>query len=139
MREEGLSATGAAGNSVLKRILIADDEEGIRFVLKRFLEDAGIFHVETARSGYEAGVKARSFRPDLPLLDHVLGDVTSREVAESLLSDGALGNLKIIVMSGYLAEDELDAILETGVEGFIRKPFDLKDVKRRIIDVLGMA
>jgi len=139
MGKDDPSPRATTGSRRPKRILIADDEKGIRFVLRRFLEDTGIFEVETARSGYEAGVKAQAFRPHLLILDHILGDVTSREVVRSLLADDTLGDLKIIVMSGYLTEDEVDAILETGVAGFIRKPFDLKEVKQRILEVLGMS
>lgn len=122
-----------------KRILIADDEDGILHVLKKFLDDIGIFDVETARSGYEAGVKTVSFKPHVLILDHLLGDTTSREVTRALRDNPDLEGLKILVMSGYLSEDEVDEMLRDGVEDFVRKPFDLKDVKQRVFKLLDLA
>ncbi len=122
-----------------RRILVADDEEGILFVLKKYLDDVGIFEVATASSGYEAGIKTISFKPHLLILDHMLGDTTSREVSKSLRENPELGSMKIIVMSGYLSDEEVEEILEGGVEVFIRKPFDLADVKQRIFELLELV
>jgi len=120
-----------------KRILIADDEEGILFVLERFLSDIGIFDVAIARSDYEALVKTVSFRPHILLLDDLLGDTTGIEVAQSLRSNPELKNLKIIGIGGYLKDEEVDYMLKSGaVEDFIRKPFDLKEVKTKIFELL---
>jgi len=122
-----------------RRILVADDEEGILFVLKKFLDDVGIFEVATASSGYEAGIKTISFKPHLLILDHMLGDTTSREVSRSLRDNPELSAMKIIVMSGYLSDEEVEEILANGVEAFIRKPFDLADVKQRIFELLELV
>jgi excisionase family DNA binding protein len=121
-----------------KRILIADDEEGILYVLKKFLSDIGIFDVETALSGYEAGVKTISFRPHVLVLDHLLGDTTSREVSKSLRANPDFKELKIIVMSGYLTDDEVEEMLHDGVQEFIRKPFDLQEVKQKVFRLLDL-
>ena len=98
-----------------------------------------VLSVETAISGYEAGVKTVSFRPHVLILDHLLGDTTSREVSRSLRANEELQDLKIIVMSGYLTDDEVDGMLMNGVQDFIRKPFDLKEVKEKIFKVLNLA
>ncbi len=122
-----------------RRILIADDEEGILYVLERFLNDVGIFDVETASSGYEAGVKTISFRPHVLILDHLLGDTTGRDISKSLRANPDFKDMKIIVMSGYLTDEEVDEMLSNGVQEFIRKPFDLKLVKDKILKVLELA
>jgi len=122
-----------------RRILIADDEEGILFVLERFLSDIGIFDVDTARSGYEAGIKTVSFRPHILVLDHLLGDTDSREVSRSLRANPELKDLKIIVMSGYLTDEEVDQMLKNGVEEVVRKPFDLQEVKNKIFRLLDLV
>lgn len=122
-----------------KRILVADDEKGILFVFQKFLDDVGIFEVETASSGYEAGIKTISFRPHLLILDHMLGDTTSREVSSSLRQNPELSAMKIIVMSGYLSDDDVEEILANGVDAFIRKPFDLAQVKQKIFELLELV
>jgi len=122
-----------------KRILIADDEEGILFVLERFLGDFGIFDVATARSGREAVSKTVSFRPHVLIVDDLLGDTTCSRVVRSLRSNPELKNLKIIGMGGYLNDEEVDHLLKSGlVEDFLRKPFDLKEAKTKVFKLLEL-
>lgn len=122
-----------------KRILIADDEEGILFVLKRFFEEVGIFDLETASSGLETGMKLTSFRPHLLILDHLLGDTTSREVVRNVKNDPNLNGLKIIIMSGYVDEEEVEQMLKEGIDDFIAKPFYLDDVKAKVFRLLELV
>ena len=124
---------------VRRRILIADDEEGIRFMLNRFFKDIGLFEVETASSGLETGMKLASFQPHLLILDHLLGDTTSKEVVRNVQSDPNLQNLKIVIISGYLREEEVEKMLQEGIHGFIQKPFDLDEVKTKVFHLLELA
>jgi CheY-like chemotaxis protein len=116
-----------------KRILIADDEEGIRFVLGQFLGRLEFLEIDTASSGLETGMKLSSFSPHLMILDHLLGDTTSKEVLLSARNDPAMRDLKIIVMSGYMTEEEVDRMIAEGVSDFIRKPFALEEVKAKVL------
>lgn len=122
-----------------KRILIADDEEGIIFVLKRFFEEIGIFDLATASSGLETGMKLTSFRPHLLILDHLLGDTTSREVLRNVKNEPSLNGIKIIIMSGYVDDDEVEKMMQDGIHDFIRKPFYLEDVKSKVFSLLELA
>lgn len=122
-----------------KRILVADDEEGIITVLQKFLGDIGIFDLATATSGLEAGMKLTEFTPHLLLLDHLLGDTTSREVVRSVKGNPNLGHLKIIIMSGYVSDEEVEEMLKEGIHDFIRKPFDLNEVKAKVFRLLELA
>ncbi|MBU0755806.1 MAG: response regulator [Planctomycetes bacterium] len=122
-----------------RRILVADDEDGILFVLKKFLGDIGIFDIETASSGLETGMKLTSFRPHLLLLDHLLGDTTSNEVVRNVSQNPDLNSLKIIIMSGYVSDDEVAVMLQEGIDDFIRKPFDLEEVKTKVFQLLELA
>jgi excisionase family DNA binding protein len=122
-----------------KRILVADDEEGIITVLKKFLGDIGIFDLATATSGLEAGMKLTEFTPHLLLLDHLLGDTTSREVVRNVKENPSLGHLKIIIMSGYVSDEEVEEMLKEGIHDFIRKPFDLMEVKAKVFKLLDLA
>ena len=122
-----------------RRILIADDEEGIIFVLKKFIDEIGLFKLETASSGLEAGIKLASFRPHLLILDHLLGDTTSREVMRNVKNDPELKDLKIIIMSGYVTDEEVEQMMRDGIHDFIRKPFDLEEVKAKVFHLLELT
>ena len=124
---------------VRRRILIADDEEGIRFMLVSCFKDIGLFDVETAASGLETGMKLASFKPHLLILDHLLGDTTSREVVRNVRDDPDLANLKIIIISGYLKDEEVEEMLKEGIHDYIQKPFDLDEVKAKVFRLLELA
>ena len=125
--------------NVKRRILIADDEEGILFVLTKFFEEIGLFDIETASSGLETGMKLSSFRPNLLILDHLLGDTTSKEVMRNIKGEPSLNRMKIIIMSGYITDEEVEQMLVDGIHDFIRKPFDLDDVKAKVFHHLELA
>jgi len=122
-----------------RRLLIADDEEGILFVLKKLFGDIGLFEIETASSGLEAGMKLSSFTPHLLLLDHLLGDTTSREVVRNVKNDPYLKDIKIIIMSGYVTDEEVGEMMQKGIHDFIRKPFDLEEVKLKVFRLLELV
>lgn len=122
-----------------KRLLIADDEEGILFVLEKCFKEVGIFDIETAGSGLETGIKLTSFLPHVLILDHLLGDTTSKEVMRIIRENPILADLKILVMSGYLSDEEVEQMKMDGMQDFIRKPFDLNEVKARVFKLLEMA
>ncbi len=122
-----------------RRLLIADDEPGIVEILKEQFTRIGIFEVEVAQSGFEAGLKTRDFRPELILLDYNLGDLNGLEVTRQIKSVTDLKSTRVIVMSGYLKERDVKKVLEAGVDGFIRKPFKFEDVRDRVFHLLGIT
>ncbi len=136
MKESGIPLK-QLDQGVRKRILIADDEEGILYVLKKMLGDVGILDIATASSGLETGMKLESFMPHLLILDHLLGDTTSVEVLRNIKTKPQLTDLIIIIMSGYVTDDEVEEMKKEGIHGFIRKPFDLDEVKAMVLRLLG--
>jgi excisionase family DNA binding protein len=127
------------GLSTRRRILIADDDAALRTILEAYLKGLGLFDLEVAANGYEAGLKTHAFRPHLLMLDHNLGDITGSEVAESIRRDPELSDTRILVMSGFLSEADVKSVLERGVDDFLRKPFSMEDARDKIFQLLKMA
>lgn len=125
--------------STRKRILVVDDEEAVLTLLGDYLRGLGLFDVETACNGYEAGMKTQAFRPHLLIIDHILGDVTGTQVAESIRADAKLKGTRIMVMSGFLKEPEVKEVLAKGVDEFLRKPFELEAVRDKIFQLLKVG
>ncbi|MBI4880636.1 MAG: response regulator [Planctomycetes bacterium] len=121
-----------------RRILIVDDDPPIVEILESFFRQLPLFEVATAANGYEAGAKTVSFRPDLLLIDYSLGDITGVEVAKTVRANPALAQTKILCMSGYLDDDQIEEVLEQGIDDFIKKPLDLQDVHQRVLRLLGL-
>jgi excisionase family DNA binding protein len=121
-----------------RKILIVDDDAEIVELLEDVLERDGRFEVQTASSGYEAGMATEKFRPDLILLDYMLPDVNGNVVCQTIRKNPEFENIKIIIVSGVVKQDEITQLIKSGAEDFIRKPFNITELTNKITVVLHM-
>lgn len=121
-----------------RKVLIVDDDLEIAELIADVLIRDGRFEIKIASSGYEAGVQTQRFRPDLILLDYMLPDVNGNVVCRTIRSNPDFENIKIIIISGVVKADEIEELLESGAEGFIKKPFNIADLTNQITSVLSM-
>jgi excisionase family DNA binding protein len=121
-----------------RKILVVDDDAEIVELIVDVLGRDGRFDVETASSGYEAGIATERFRPELILLDYMLPDVNGNIVCQAIRANPEFENIKIIVVSGVVKQDEIAQLMKSGAEDFIRKPFDVTELTGRITAVLQM-
>jgi len=119
-------------------VLIVDDDAEIVELIVEVLSRDGRFETETASSGYEAGMATERFRPELILLDYMLPDVNGNIVCQAIRKNPEFENIKIIIVSGVVKEDEIAQLIKSGAEGFIRKPFNITELTDKIADVLQM-
>jgi two-component system, cell cycle sensor histidine kinase and response regulator CckA len=129
----------AAGMRGTETVLVAEDEDGVRELLRKVLTEFG-YSVLTARHGRDALLAAaeRAGGIDLLVTDVVMPEMSGRELAETL-RDRRPG-LKVLYISGY-TDDE---VLQRGVSGremaFVRKPFAAEELVRRVRALLdGVA
>lgn len=121
-----------------KKVLIVDDDPEIVELMVDLLSRDGRFETKTAFSGYDAGILTQQFRPDLILLDYMLPDVNGNVVCQTIRKNSEFENIKIIIVSGVVKQDEIDHLLKSGAEGFIRKPFSIIELTDKIVTVLRM-
>ncbi|MCP4256401.1 MAG: response regulator [Planctomycetes bacterium] len=121
-----------------RKILIVDDDAEIVELLEDVLDRDGRFEVKTASSGYEAGMATEKFRPELILLDYMLPDVNGNIVCQAIRRNPEFENIKIIIVSGVVKEDEIAQLIKSGAEDFIRKPFNITELTDKINVVLQM-
>lgn len=115
-----------------KRILVVDDESEILELFRDALKRQGKYDVQTASTGYEAGMLTESFKPDLIILDYMLPDVNGNIVCERIKAHPDMRTTRIIFISGVVNPDEVDQLLEAGADEFIKKPFNIDYVLQRI-------
>ena len=117
----------------MKRILIADDEEATRFVIKYALEDAG-FEVITAEDGYEAINLIREEMPDLVILDVNMPEISGLDVTKLMRKDKATEKIPVFISTA--ADSIKNEFSGLNIESFISKPYDvdilLSSVRRAI-------
>ncbi len=121
-----------------KKVLIVDDDAEIVELLADVLIRDDRFDIKTASSGYGAGIATQQFRPDLILLDYMLPDVNGNIVCHTIRQNPEFENIKIIIISGVIKQDEIDELLNSGAEGFIKKPFNIIQLIEKIGEVLQM-
>ena len=118
------------------RILIADDERLAAMALQMYLSDQG-YAVRTANSAESTVREGLEFRPNLLLIDYMLGPgQRGTEVAQLLLAE--LPEMKIMVMTG-LPTDRLDAANELSGYNVLAKPLNLDHVGRSVAALVGGA
>jgi excisionase family DNA binding protein len=121
-----------------KKILVVDDDAEIVDLLVEVLSRDGRFDVKTATSGYEAGIQTQRFRPDCILLDYMLPDVNGNVVCHTIRKNPEFENIRIIIVSGVIKQEEIDQLLKSGAQDFVKKPFDINDLINRICATLEM-
>jgi excisionase family DNA binding protein len=121
-----------------RKVLVVDDDPEIVELITDVLTRDGRFEVKTASSGYEAGIATQQFRPDVILLDYMLPDVNGNVVCQTIRRNHEFENIKIIIVSGVVKQDEIDQLLKSGAEGFVKKPFSVAELVDKIAVALKM-
>ncbi len=121
--------------SSIGRVLVVEDDEGIRETLKYNLSAAGYTVLEAADGA--TGVRtAQTGRPDLVLLDLMLPGLSGIEVCRALRRTS---RVPIIMLTAKDSEVDKIVGLELGADDYITKPFSVREVMARVNAVLRRA
>ena len=115
------------------RILVVDDEANIAQLLATSLKYAG-FEVRTADNGVDALETARTFGPDLLLLDVMMPGLDGFDVLRSLRGGG--NRTPVLFLTARDAAEDRVAGLTLGGDDYVTKPFSLEEVVARIRAIL---
>lgn len=113
-------------------ILVIDDDRRIRELLRSYLSDSG-FRVSAAGSAAEAREHMRSLEFDLLVLDIMMPGETGLEFARSLRTASPI---PILMLTARAETDDRIAGLETGVDDYLPKPFEPRELVLRIDSIL---
>jgi two-component system KDP operon response regulator KdpE len=110
------------------RILVVDDEPQIRRVMRMTLTAAG-YEIDDAKTGEEALLKVRDFRPDLVLLDINMPGMGGVAACKAIRADTSIAIVMLTVRNSEA--DKVEA-LDAGADDFITKPFSTPELLARI-------
>jgi PAS domain S-box-containing protein len=119
-------------------ILLVDDEDGVRTVAARMLQQLG-YHVLLAPSGpraLEIYPQERD-RIDLVILDLLMPGMGGAETFQKL--QGVDPEVRVLLSSGYSLEGEAQQAMAAGARGFIQKPYRLAALSRQVAEILGRS
>lgn len=117
-------------------LLVVDDDDRLRALLQRFLTEEG-FRVTAAADAAAARRSLAAFSFDLVVLDLMMPGESGLELTESLRRDGA--EVPILMLTARGAPDDRIAGFEHGVDDYLPKPFDPRELSLRIRTILRRA
>ncbi|MFB1295862.1 response regulator transcription factor [Mycobacterium sp. pW049] len=118
----------------MTRVLIADDDDVVRDVVRRYLERDGL-DVSTAHDGTEALRLLRSQRIDVAVLDVMMPGPDGMALCRSLRQGGDY-SVPVILLTALGEEDDRIAGLEAGADDYLTKPFSPRELALRVKSVL---
>lgn len=119
-----------------RSILVVDDDASLRRMITRFLsQEFPDYTIEEAKDGFSAGWIAQQKHPEVILLDLNLPGIDGFEVCELIRKSSEFCETRIVAATGA-GEDARERIMKLGADEFLFKPFDLKELKTVILQLL---
>ena len=118
-----------------KKILLADDEDDVKIILKMYLESRG-YEVCTAFDGLDAIDQARINNPDAILLDVMMPLIDGFEVCKKLKADPSLSKIPVIMLSAASHAESVQKGLNAGAVDYLVKPFEPEELEALLAKVL---
>jgi DNA-binding response OmpR family regulator len=133
----GIGPAAGSGSSSGKKILVVDDEDDIRKLVRRLLTDKGHQVIEADR-GLMALRLVKDETPDLILLDAMLPEIHGFDIARRIKGSEKYGAIPVVMMSavyrGWRIAEDLKA--NYGIEDYIEKPFRIAELLSKVTRLL---
>jgi DNA-binding response OmpR family regulator len=120
----------------MRKLLIVDDEDGVRSLVRITL-DHGDYEILEATGGEEALRLVRAHHPDLVLLDVMLPDLSGIEICRIVKSDPATASTTVLMLTAKAQSADLGEAEEAGADGYFTKPFSPIALLQKVEAVLG--
>ncbi len=118
-----------------RKILVVDDEPDVTDLVAYHLK-AKSFQVETLNDATASIAKARSFQPDLVILDIMMPHLSGIQVCRILRADPKLAKVPIIFLTAKSEPHDRIEGLESGADDYLGKPFSTKELVLRVESIL---
>ena len=120
-------------------ILVVDDSEPMRLLMRKMLTDLDVGFVRTAEDGTEALELVAAWRPRLVITDHQMEPMDGVEFVRQLRAsaDPPVRELPVIMMTAHTEVELLRDAVKAGVDDFLAKPISPFTLNERIHKVLG--
>jgi two-component system cell cycle response regulator DivK len=119
----------------MKTILIADDKDSSRELIRVVLERSG-YVVHEAADGVQALERARDTHPDLILLDLQMPQLDGFGVLRELQQDRSFSGTPIVALTAYAMQGDRDRVLGAGFTSYVTKPVNLIELRRHVAELL---
>lgn len=118
----------------MRKLLIADDEPGVRSLVRMTLE-SDTYEILEARDGDEALMLALEHQPELMLLDVAMPGLSGFEVCRALKEQESTSEMTVIMLTARSQQADLAAGESAGADGYFTKPFSPVALLRKVDEV----
>ena len=126
--------TGKSDKNSHPILLIVDDNADIRTYMMDHLKDE--YRIVSAKDGFEGLTRARTLVPDLIVSDVMMPNLNGIELCTKIKIDELTSHIPVILLTVRAADQSRIEGLETGADDYITKPFDIKELKTRIRNLI---
>lgn len=120
-----------------KRVLVVDDDDGVREIIQLSLETVAGWDVLLAATGREGFAIATTEKPDLILLDVMMPEEDGIEIYKQLQAEPSTQAIPTILLTAKAQISERQEFMELGIVGIITKPFQARALVEEIIALLN--
>lgn len=128
---EKIGISNSKGLLEMKKILIVDDQYGIRVLLNEVLKKDG-FEIFQSANGERALELVEEENPDLMLLDIRIPGMDGLEIMKEMKKRGTDTGVKIILMTAFGEEQMMLEAKELGITDHCAKPFDISTIREKV-------
>ncbi len=114
-----------------RKILVADDNNASRELIREVLEMSG-YDVVEASDGQDAVDRARESMPDLILVDIQMPRLDGYGVLKALRADPALSALRVVALTAFAMQGDRERAIDAGFDGYITKPVNIVALRQEI-------
>lgn len=121
---------------MLEKILLVDDEPGIRESVQAYLADNEDWQVDVASNAQEAWQKIEAETPDLIISDIMMPQVDGLQFLGQLREDNRFRNLPVVLLTAKgMTRDRIEGY-STGCDAYLPKPFDIEELEAIVRNLL---
>lgn len=137
MRAHNIPLDGIASGRT--RVLIVDPDKEIADPLHQVLSQQTSYEVRSCTSSFQAGMECEKFRPHVLLVDLHIGDGDAKALSDMVRNNEHLQFTRVIGMSNKLTDGQAAGLRGAGFDGFLKKPFQVRQVVEAIEQATNVA
>lgn len=121
-----------------RTILVVDDDPYYLDIIPAVLSKLGDHQIMLASTGFDAGAQVVDHNPRLIILDIHLSDMDGRMVCRRVKSRPETRDTRILAISGYIEDDEVEDLKDYGFDGYLKKPFSIDELGELVKELMNM-
>jgi signal transduction histidine kinase/CheY-like chemotaxis protein len=136
-KENESNILGLRSGTVSPKVLVAEDQINNQKLMMTLLSNAG-FTVKIAKDGEEAVALHQSWEPDFIWMDRRMPNKDGLQATKEIRGASLNSDVKIVALTASVFNDEIEEMLQAGMDDFIRKPFlpqDLFNMMKKHLDI----